>query len=430
LRIGKGRVDGGYGLARVAAADAGLRLPRAVPARRRLLVLASYPPSIASTRFRACVYFDALAARGIDCDLRPFLNEAAVRRLYAPGGTLGKAAGLATGVLRHLALLLAAGRYDGVLVQREAALVGPALLEATLAQGRRLPLVFDFDDAIWLEDGTNSPNRWAARLLKAPGKTRTLVALAREVVVATEYLAGYARAQGAARVTVVPTVVSRVAWTPRPGRLDGAFASPSDEPPTLGWVGTHTTARALDGIVPALQALWREGHRFRVRLVGAARTLPLDGVPVESVPWRAETEVEDFRRLDLGLAPMPDTPWARGKGGFKQVQYMAVGVPMVSSPQGGAREFVEDGVHGLFATTPDEWTAQLRRLLLDRALRARLARAGRDLVETRLSTEAQAPRLVEVVERALFGAGRHGEPNLQVFETKPKPPPAPPPAAP
>jgi glycosyltransferase involved in cell wall biosynthesis len=175
----------------------------------------------------------------------------------------------------------------------------------------------------------------------------------------------------------------------------------------IGWIGTHSTAKQLDMVVPALAELARAGHRFRVRLVGASRELAVPGVEVESVPWSLDTEVEDFQDIDIAIAPMFDDEWSRGKCGFKQIEYMAVGVPMVTSPGGGAREFVEHGVHGLIARSHEEWRTHLGALLTDAALRGRLSRAGRALVEERLSLERQAPVLVNLIHRVI-ARSRHG----------------------
>jgi glycosyltransferase involved in cell wall biosynthesis len=366
---------------------------------RRLLVLASYPRSAAATRFRACEYFPALRARGIEPELWPFMDDVFMAGFYSHGRRVSKALQIAKFTLHRLAQIVPARAFDAVLVQREAAILGPAIFESVLARRFRIPLVFDFDDAVWLHDSSGSRYPLASRLLKHPQKTVNLLRMATEVVVATKYLALFAR-QHNSQVSVLPTVVSRAAWTPMDGRLDGRFAS-SGRPPTIGWVGTHSTATHLDIVLPALKALAREGRRFRVRLVGAARTMSIDGVDVESVPWRAETEIDDFRNIDIGIAPVADTEFARGKGGFKQIQYMSVGVPFVSSPVGGAVEFLDHGVIGMVANTEAEWIECLRRLLGDQALRARLAQAGRALVCRELCAEVQSSAFVGVIERSM-----------------------------
>ncbi|HEU4534391.1 MAG TPA: glycosyltransferase [Polyangiaceae bacterium] len=367
---------------------------------RRLLVLATYPEAAAASRFRLCAYFPALRERGIEPDFRPFLSDEAFAAIYRQGRTVEKARHVLGACADRLTLWLEKTPYDGVLVQREAAIVGPALLEHALRVRRGLPLIFDFDDAIWLDgfaDKSGLPNRRIARLLKAPGKTEGLVRRAAHVVAATRFLADYARVRNP-RVSVVPSVVPAARWRPRTGRLEGA---PLSDPPLVGWIGTHSTAFQLGLVLPALRRLRDEGRRFRLRLVGAGRDFDLPGVELENVPWSAEREVDDFAGLDVGLAPIHEDPWAEGKGGFKQLQYMAVGVPFASSFRSGAREFLVDRENCLLAEGDEGWYRALSTLLDDHAARARLARAGRRLVEETYSTERQAPRFAAIVASAL-----------------------------
>lgn len=372
----------------------------------RLLVLTSYPRTAACTRFRVCEYLPYLQAAGVDAELWPFLDEGFLASFYATGRRLHKAVGILKSTVRRLRVLIQSRRFDGVFVQRESALVGPAWLEALLVRRVGLPLVFDLDDALWLDASRASTHPLAARLLKSPGKTDQLIRMAYSVIAGSKYLAAHAEALGA-HVRVLPTVVSSRQWTPLPGRLDGQFASPS-EAPTIGWIGTHSTAAQLDMVVPALRALAQRGRRFRVRVVGGERTVDVPGVQVESVPWRLDRELDDFRRIDIGLAPMFDDEWSRGKCAFKQVQYMSVGVPMVSSRSGAATELLVPENNALIAECPGDWVRHIERLLTERELRRSLARAGRALVEESLCIERQAPAFVGAIRDALLGARQVG----------------------
>jgi glycosyltransferase involved in cell wall biosynthesis len=160
--------------------------------------------------------------------------------------------------------------------------------------------------------------------------------------------------------------------------------------------GSSSTARYLRDIAPALARVCRDG-RARVRLVGSG-SVDLPGVPVEGVGWREETEVDEIRGFDVGIMPLPDAPWARGKCGFKLIQSMACGLPVVASPVGVNAEIVEDGGNGFLATTQDAWKAALMRLAGDEALRRRMGQAGRQKVEARYCLQVTAERLVAVVE--------------------------------
>ncbi len=375
----------------------------------RLLVLAAYPESVASTRLRACGYFSLLQGAGITAELHPFLDDAAARVLYTRGRTPDKALGVLHGAMRRLVILCRSRRYDAVFVQREACLIGPPWVEQILVQGLRVPLIFDFDDALWLASHERSRNPRMARLLRFPAKTRTLLRIASQVIAGSTYLAEYAGRLNA-RTTVLRTVVSREAWRPLPGRLSGAWAS-RDGIPTIGWVGSHSTAHQLELVIPALTALAQRGHRFRVRLVGADRCITVPGIEVTSVPWTLEREVQDFREADIAVTPMFDDEWSQGKCGLKQLQYMAVGVPLVGSAQGGAREFLEHEGNALVAEDAPSTTVALERLLGDKPLRARLATVGRNLVESRLCTEAQGPALAAIIRDVASTGARRRPPG-------------------
>jgi glycosyltransferase involved in cell wall biosynthesis len=365
--------------------------------RLRVLVLASYPDRAACTRFRVVEYGQALAEQGIDLELCTALDDDAFTRFYVSSSRLEKGTNILKGAFRQLGAL-SERDVDVVLVQREATLVGPVFMEWIAARFRGLPLVYDLDDAVWDMNTTFSQHPLAARLLKFPGKTWSILRMAEHVVAGSEYLGSEVSARNPA-VTVLPTVVSRNKWQPLPGRLDGAFVSVS-RPPVIGWIGTQAAAHTLETAAPALRRLRESGRDFVLRVIGAAKDFRLPGLEMDVVPWRREREIADFQDLDIGIAPLLPIEYSKGKCGFKLLQYMAVGVPSVASPKGGVVDFVRHGENALFAETDDEWVRALESLLDDQALRARIARTGRTLVEGSYSIEAQAPRLAEILRNA------------------------------
>jgi glycosyltransferase involved in cell wall biosynthesis len=307
--------------------------------------------------------------------------------LYRRGHAAAKVRETLRGGLRRLGELLRPGSHDVLYVYREAAPLGPAWIESRLA--RRLPLVFDFDDAIYLP--AHSEANAAARFLKRPGKVADVCRLARHVIVGNETLAGFARRHAAA-VSVIPSSIDTDAYVVRE-RAPGPR-------PVVGWTGSVTTAPNLRTIAGALVRLRRRVD-YELRLIGGALDLP--GIDVRCVPWRAETEADDLRALDVGVMPLPDDEWTRGKGGMKALQYMGLAIPPVVSPVGANATIVEDGVSGFHARTEDEWVERLATLLGDPALRRRLGAAGRRAVEERYSAAVQAPRVARVLREA---AGR------------------------
>jgi glycosyltransferase involved in cell wall biosynthesis len=366
--------------------------------RRRLLALAAYPEGSAATRFRVTQVLPYLEAQGWDVRFEPFVDDDFFSRFYESGNRWEKATYLASRSISRLALALRVADVDAVLVQREASLIGPPYVERILSSIRGFPLIFDFDDAIWHYDLPRSTHPLAARLLKRPSKSWYTMRQAALVIAGSRYLAERAREVNP-RVEVVPTVVSSATWTPLPGRLDGEFCG--HPTPRIGWVGSHSTAHQLELVLPALQRLRAEGHRFELHVVGAGGGFDLNGFELQSRAWRLDEELREFQELDIGLAPMHSEPVYQGKCGFKQLQYMSVGVPLVSSWVGGARDFVIDGENALVARDAHGWYAHIKALLGSRELRGRLASNGRSLIESRYCIERQGPKLARLIETVL-----------------------------
>jgi glycosyltransferase involved in cell wall biosynthesis len=347
----------------------------------QVLALVPYPLGLApGQRYRIEQWAPHLAAEGVHLTFDAFLTRAGLERLYRSGHLWAKTWAVTRGWGRRLRTLQQLERYQAVYVYREAAFLGTSWLERTIA--RTHPLVYDFDDAIYLPRASEA-NAWA-RPLKSPGKAVRISHVASRVVVATEILAAAAR-RWSSSVTVVPSTIDTDLYVVRP-RTPNAR-------PVLGWTGSLTTAPYLELLLPALRAL-RAQCDYRLRVVGARPALP--GIDVEYVPWSAETEVDDLRSLDVGLMPMPDDAWARGKAGMKALQYMALGIPPVVSPVGANPDIVEDGVSGFHARSDDEWCGRLRELLASPDLRERLGHAARQVVVSRYSARVQAPRVAEL----------------------------------
>jgi hypothetical protein len=169
---------------------------------------------------------------------------------------------------------------------------------------------------------------------------------------------------------------------------------------TVGWIGTPTTASFLTPLAPVLRALAAE-QAFEVQVAGSTAALAFDGVPTRNLPWSLDGEVELFNQCDIGVYPLPDDDWARGKCGFKAIQFMSCGVPVVASAVGVNREIVQDGVNGFLASTPDEWRHKLSALMGDANLRRRLGAAGRRTIQARYSLQVNGPRVAAVIGAAL-----------------------------
>jgi glycosyltransferase involved in cell wall biosynthesis len=351
----------------------------------RVLAPLPYPLGrVPGQRFRIEQWAPLLRDHDIEVEFSAFLAPEALDVLHGAHHFWAKVQATLAGHLGRMRDLGRLDQYDLVFVFREAALLGPPWFERRAAH--RVPLVFDFDDAIYLPAASRA-NAWVLAL-KAGGKTDELCRLARHVTVGNEHLAGYARGVSQA-VTVIPTTIDLDSYT---------LASRGPNPrPVVGWSGSTTTVEYLQSLREPLARLRQESD-FELRVIGGQ--VRLEGVDPRCMPWRAESEVEDLRALDVGLMPLADDEWSRGKCGLKALQYMALGIPPVVSPVGVNATIVQDGVNGFHARSATEWVDRIGRLLRDPDLRARLGAAARRTVEAGYSARVQAPRLAAVLREA------------------------------
>jgi glycosyltransferase involved in cell wall biosynthesis len=339
---------------------------------------------VGGQRYRIEQWTPLLERHGVRVSFAPFLTGSGMDVLYRPGRAWSKVRHSVRGYAARARRALSPGRTDVVFVYRESSPLAPVWFERLVVG--RVPVVFDFDDAIYLPDASPA-NPWT-RHFKGPRKVAALCRRAQHVTVGNEVLAEFA-SRHARAVTVLPSTIDTDVYTVEP-------RSPHPRP-VIGWTGSATTVPHLLRLAPALRRLRREVD-FELRVIGGAAAI--EGVDVRCVPWSAAREVEDLRPLDVGLMPLPDDEWSRGKCGMKALQYMALAIPPVVSPVGANRTIVQDGVNGLHAAEDGQWVDALARLIADAALRERLGRAARQTVEEGYSARVQAPRLARVLKEA------------------------------
>jgi glycosyltransferase involved in cell wall biosynthesis len=360
----------------------------------KVLALASYPVEAAATRFRLQQFVGPLAERGIALTIHPFLDSQLFSSLYQQRSFPRTAAGLLKSAFLRLADVLAARRADVILVQREAMMFGPPLIEWLASRAMKRPMVLDLDDATYVSY-TSPTYGGLGKALKWFSKTDDLIKWAAIVTCGNRSIAEYVSSRGA-QARIIPTVVDTDIFLP-------ARREAPDGPVVLGWIGTHSTYPYLESIFPALRSLARK-HELRLKVVGAGRNeVSVPGVKVENAPWKMEREVEDFQLIDVGLYPLDVSMyagWAAGKSGFKAIQYMSVGVPYVATPVGASAEIGEAGVTHLFASTQDEWYRALETLIVDAGRRRQMGAAGRRHAVANYGLPAQADKLSEALREA------------------------------
>lgn len=356
-----------------------------------MLAFSPVPVEGAGCRFRIAQYIPSLEARGFQVTVRPFYTREFFRLVYQPGRYGQKTAFMARQLLDRLISLSTRRQYDIVFLYREMFPVGPPLLEWAFSRPGGPAIVYDFDDAIFLPN-TSETNRIVS-FLKYPQKVATIIKRSDQVIAGNTYLADYARAHNDA-VTVIPTCVDTTKLVPTQTPVDRAAR------PIIGWIGSPTTAPYLLGLADVLRRV-AGAHPSVLRVSGAGRDVEMPGVDVSNLPWSLEQEVSLFNGCDIGVYPMPDDEWTKGKCGFKAIQFMSCGVPVVASAVGVNREIIEDGVNGYLASTEDEWVEKIGRLATDPGLRRRVGLAGRATVEERYSLRVNAPKMTETLLQAI-----------------------------
>ncbi|HJX90482.1 MAG TPA: glycosyltransferase family 4 protein [Pyrinomonadaceae bacterium] len=360
----------------------------------KVIAFASYPVEAAATRYRLQQFVEPLSKRGIFLTIKPFLNSKQFAALYKPRSLTSTAVGLSKAGLFRIVDGFGARRADVILVQREAMIFGPPLIEWMAARLFRRPMVLDLDDATYISYTSPTYGK-LGQTLKWFSKTDDLIRWSSVVTCGNRAIADYAESKGAT-TRIIPTVVDTDTFRPVQRMPHDALV--------LGWIGTHSTFPYLKTLFPILQEL-ATTHSFKLRIIGAGEdSVNIPGVEVENLTWKLEREVEDFQSFDIGLYPIDPTlyakDWAAGKSGFKAIQYMAVGIPFVASPVGAMAEIGEPGLTHLTAMTSDEWIAALTLLLPNREKRSVMGDAGRRHVMEHYSLMDQAEKLVQALQQA------------------------------
>ena len=357
----------------------------------RVAAFTKYDREAASTRQRFLQYVPHFARAGIEVEVHPLLGDAYVRSL-ASGTTASKTA-IAAAYFRRFRQLLRPHTADLIWVYAELFPWLPTSFER-LAFRSGKPVIYDFDDAFFhpYDDHQNPLVRRALG-----GKLKPLIRGASAVCAGNDYLKDYATRAGATAM-VLPTVVDIDQYIPATTR--------SARPLSIGWIGSSSTWAFVQPLIPLLAELCRDrGVAFSAVGAGAAAEGDrFDGLTFTA--WTEAGEIASVQAMDIGIMPLPDEPWARGKSGYKLVQYMACGLPVVASPVGVNADIVEEGVTGLLATDPEQWRTALTRLIDDAELRAAMGQAGRVRAVEAYSLQTHAPRLVEVIRGVGGATGR------------------------
>jgi len=348
---------------------------------KRGLAFAKYSTLAASTRQRIVQATPYLEQAGIALDIHPLFDNDYLARLFS--GQRRTAVGVVSAYIKRVADLLNTRDHDFLWVHCELFPYLPGFVERLIGMSGK-PVVYDFDDAIFHQYDQHPKPLVRAMLGNklAPLLRRTDIAFC-----GNAYLRTYA-SQYCVRTELIPTTLDTSVYTPR------ALCAPGDTV-TAGWIGSPSTWRYCDALTAVLESFVSTPGRA-VLVVGAQHAAPSRS-SFEFRDWSEANEIADIHRMDIGIMPVPDEPWARGKCGYKLIQYMACGIPVVASPVGVNCEIVQHGVNGFLASTDQEWREALDRLANDDALRQRMGQAGRARAEVDYSIQRYGPYMAHLI---------------------------------
>ena len=361
----------------------------------KVLFVTQYGFLAASSRTRVFQYLPYLQKHHIQASILTVLPDSRIAgsQILATHNRWHKIAYYGRAVWRTLIcgiqVWLRASAYDILFIQK---VIFPAPIR-WLLRWRRSPMAYDFDDAIFTTEVRRHNWLTAWKQRRNAAGLPAMLELADLVLVENQYTAEYA-GRYCSDVSIITGPIDTERYCDPQVREGGS------DPVVLGWIGSATTVSYLDLIRVPLARLAQRFPALRLRVVGAD-AVDLEGIQIEFAVWSLDSEVEDLKSFDIGLMPMPDDPWTRGKGGYKLLQYMAMGLPVVTSPVGVSQQIVDDGKVGFWARSPNEWEERLALLIQDSYLRLEMGRRGRAVVEAEYALDVSSRRLVEQMQALL-----------------------------
>jgi len=317
---------------------------------------------VAASRYRVLQYLPYLKEHGVQATVLPFQK----------------------GFLKKLKLFKSAAQYDILFIQRKRF---PVLwLKYIRKNARRI--VYDFDDSVMYRNSKAANPESNTRVKKF----KNMVNASDYVLAGNEYLQKHTTPY-TQNVTIMPSPIDMSLYPQK--------KYPEWSNITLGWIGATGSIHYLEKMKPVFEALGKKYEDLKLKII-CDTFFDCDNITVEKKLWSAQEEVADIQSLDIGLMPLMDDPWSHGKCGLKILQCLATGVPVVCSPAGINREIVEDGVHGFWANTQEEWVEKLEILINDSDLRRKMGMAGRKKVIEHYSLKANAPRMLKIFQQLVF----------------------------
>jgi glycosyltransferase involved in cell wall biosynthesis len=343
----------------------------------KVLVLAPAPYNISpSQRFRFEHFIGKKNLHNTYFVQKPFFSNATWSVLYEKKHFFRKIIGIIRGFIARFFLLFSIHKYDLVFIHREAAPIGPPVIEWIIAKLLRKKIIYDFDDSIWIKMASES-NPMVANL-KCSWKVERICRYSHIVSVGNEFLAKYAKAF-CKDVRIIPTVVDTEL-------MHNRLKNQHETPLTIGWTGTFTNFHNLEIVIPVLNAL-KKKYDFRFLIIADKDPL-FNNIDYVYKKWSLSSEIEDLLELNIGIMPLKNTEIELGKCAFKAIQYMSLGIPAVVSPVGTNRQVVTDCADGFWVENETEWYTKLEKLITNTDTRFEIGKNARSRIVSNYSVQA------------------------------------------
>lgn len=358
--------------------------------KNKIAFLVPYSLGIApSQRFRVEQYFPFLDKNKVTYKVFPFLDDITNKILYKNGHSFSKITGVIQGFIRRLVFLFfQCYSYDIIFIHREATPIGPPIFEWTLAKVFRKKIIFDFDDAIWLpaQEGSSFIQK-----LRNPQKTNRIFSWSHKILAGNHFLKKHAESHTSCEVIFLPTIVDTHLKYNQP------TSYPNHHPIFVGWTGSHSTFAYLEDFIPTLREIYKM-HPFCLYII-SDKDPNIDFPDYLFVKWNATTEIEDLRQIDIGIMPMKDNQWAKGKCGFKLIQYGALGIPSIADYTEANATIVLHEQTGFICRQTSDWNNYLAQLLQDVALRKKLGESALEQIQKNFSLQRYSMEFLNILTK-------------------------------
>ncbi len=353
----------------------------------KILFLTKYDSMGASSRYRFFQFYDFYRKNGFEIETKAFFSDDYLLDLYT--GNINPFIVLKSYWKRFLTLFVI-NNYDLLIIESELFPYFPAFFEK-LIKLFNIKYVVDYDDAIFHRYDKHKNS--LVRLILS-NKIAKVMEYSSLVVVGNNYLANYARTRTTVKTVVVPTVIDL-------DKYDSVtIPEKSTDEIVIGWIGSPSTLKYLCFLENVFIELSKK-YKIKVHIIGTSIS-PFDNLDVNLISWSEVTEISELKRFDIGIMPLIDSPWERGKCGFKLIQYMGCSLPVLGSPVGVNSEIVEDGKNGFLVTSEEEWKNSLELLIQEQQLRGQFGKEGRNKVAQNYSKNAVQNKLLKLYMETIY----------------------------